>query len=297
MYLITGATGNIGSEVVRALRAADEPVAALVRGASARRPMFPHGVEIRHGDLTAPTGLRAVWDGIDAVFLLPGYDATPAILRHAAAAGVTRVVLLSGVSAASRDMTNAITAYMTRSEDAVRESGLATTILRPAAFMSNALRWRDKLHDDAVVRLPFAGVRTACIDPRDLAAVAATALRDPGYAGQVLLPTGPEALSPADQVEILGEVLGRPLTFAAQPDDEARAEMLETTPAPYVDAFFDFYVAGALDESQVTTVVADVTGRAPSTFRGVGAPPRGRVLRPGGNAVASMPLRDVDRSV
>ena len=79
--------------------------------------------------------------------------------------------------------------------------------------------------------------------------------------------SGPEALRPADRARILGEVLGRDLEFEAQPDDEARAEMSASMPASYVAAFFDFYVTGTLDESQVTPDVADVTGRAPRTFR------------------------------
>lgn len=266
MYLITGATGNVGSELVRTLRGAGEPVAALVRADPPARAL-PAGVEARRGDLTDRATLRETWDGVKGLFLLPGYDETPAILGDASAAGVTRVVLLSGASAGSGDMTNAITAYMARSESAVRESGLSWTIVRPAAFMSNALRWRDKLRAGNVLRLPFAKVRTACIDPLDLAAVAAAALRDGRHSGQILTPTGPEALRPADQVAVLAGALGRELTFQEQPDEEARVEMLQTTPPQYVDAFFDFYVAGSLDESRVTPVVEQVTGRRPRTFR------------------------------
>jgi uncharacterized protein YbjT (DUF2867 family) len=164
-------------------------------------------------------------------------------------------------------MSNAVTAYMVRSETAVRDSGLPWTILRPTAFMSNALRWRDKLRAGDVLRLPFAGVRIACVDPRDIAAVACSALLDDRHAGQIHVPTGPEPLTVGDQVGILAEVLRRELKFEAQPDDEARAEMLQTTPPAYVDAFFDFYVAGSLDESKVTPTVAQVAGRPPRTFR------------------------------
>jgi uncharacterized protein YbjT (DUF2867 family) len=266
MYLVTGATGNVGAELVRALSAVHEPVCALVRSDPPPQAL-PADVDVRRGDLTDPSTLRDVWGGIRAVFLLPGYDETPAILQDARAAGVEHVVLLSGGSAGSGDMSNAITAYMVRSESAVRESGLRWTILRPAAFMTNALRWRGQLRDGDVVRLPFAAVRTACVDPSDIAAVACSALLADCHAGQIYTPTGPESLLPADQVRILGEALHRALTFEAQPDDEARREMLQTTPPQYVDAFFDFYVAGSLDESKVTPAVQQVTGRPPRTFR------------------------------
>ena len=66
-------------------------------------------------------------------------------------------------------------------------------------------------------------------------------------------------------MQILGQALGRDLRFEAQ-GDEARAEMSASMPPEYVDAFFNFYVDGALDESPVLPTVAGLTGRAPRTF-------------------------------
>ena len=80
-------------------------------------------------------------------------------------------------------------------------------------------------------------------------------------------PPGAEAVAgDLNRVAILGQVLGRDLRFEAQTDEEARAEMSATTPARYVDAFFDFYAAGTLDESRVLPTVREVTGRPPRTF-------------------------------
>ena len=67
-------------------------------------------------------------------------------------------------------------------------------------------------------------------------------------------------------MRILGEALGRELRFEAQPDDEARAQMSAQMPVEYVDAFFDFYVDGSLDESQVLPTVHEVLGREPRAF-------------------------------
>ena len=89
------------------------------------------------------------------------------------------------------------------------------------------------------------------IDPHDIAAVAAVALTSAGHDGRHYTLSGPEPLRPADRIRILGEVLGRDLTFEAQPDDEARAEMSKSMPAEYVEAFFSFYSEGTLDESRV----------------------------------------------
>jgi uncharacterized protein YbjT (DUF2867 family) len=264
MFLVTGATGNVGAEVVRALTAADERVRALVR--SGRPAGLPPGVEAVVGDLNRPESLADALAGIRGVFLLPGYEDMEGVLAEIRGAGVERVVLLSGSSAASGDTGNAVSAYMIRSEDAVRGSGVPFTILRPFGFMSNALRWRDQLRAGDVVREPFADVAVAMVDPADIAAVAATALLADGHEGRIHVLSGPQALTPADRLGVLGAALGRDLRLEALSDDEARAQMSAQMPTEYVDAFFDFYVEGSLDESQVQPTVREVLGREPRTF-------------------------------
>jgi uncharacterized protein YbjT (DUF2867 family) len=125
MILVTGATGNVGREVMAALTAAGAPVNALPRTAGA--------------DLNEPVSLRPALEGVRAVFLLPGYRDMRGLAAEFARAGVERVVLLSGQAAVATDTANAVSAYMIDSETALRESGLAWTFLRPTAFMSNAL--------------------------------------------------------------------------------------------------------------------------------------------------------------
>jgi uncharacterized protein YbjT (DUF2867 family) len=222
-------------------------------------------VEAARGDLNDPAGMGPALAGASGLFLLPGYEDMPGLLEEAGRAGIQAVALLSGMSA-DGDMDNAITRYMAESERAVRASGIAWTILRPAMFMTNAFQWIPQLQAGDVVRAPFAAVRAAVIDPADIAAVAALALTAPGHAERVYKLSGPEALTAAERVAILGRVLHRDLSFEAQPDDEARAEMSETTPPPYVDAFFRFYADGTLDESQLLPTVRDLTGRPPGTF-------------------------------
>ena len=264
MILVAGAAGNIGGALVGALAEAGQPVRALARSAASDR--FPSVVEIAAGDLNDPASLSPALDGAHGVFLLPGYADMPGVLAAARRAGVRRVVQLSGMSAGSGDMTNAITAYMVMSERAARESGLAWTIVRPAMFMSNALQWLPQLRAGDVVRAPFGHARAAVIDPADIAAVAARALTTPGHEGRVYEVSGPESLTAGERVAILGAALGRALRFEAQPDEAARAEMSATTPEKYVDAFFDFYAGGSLDESKVLPTVQDVTGRPARTF-------------------------------
>ena len=266
MILVTGASGNVGGELVKTLAKAGEPVRALVRATG--QGQFPPGAEPVAGDLNDPVSLRPALDGTDGVFLLPGYADMSGVLAEARRAGVRAVVQLSGMSAGSGDMSNAITAFMAASEQAARESGLAWTILRPAMFMSNTFQWLPQLRAGDVVRAPFAHVRAAVTDPADIAAVAALALTTPGHEGRVYELSGPQPLTAADRVAILGQALGRDLRFEAQTDADARAEMSATTPAAYVDAFFDFYApgTGTLDESRVLPAVGELTGRPPRTF-------------------------------
>lgn len=264
MILVTGATGNIGGELVRVLAADGQRVRGLVR--DGRQSALPAGVAPAVGDLNRPDSLAGALAGVRAMFLLPGYPGMTDTLARARAAGVERVVLLSGSSVLSGDRDNAISRYMNESETAVRESGLAWTFLRPYGFMSNTLQWADQLRAGDLVRAPFAGVRVAVVDPYDIAAVAARSLTGDGHAGQAYLVTGPEPLLPADRVRILAGVLGRELRFEGQPDAAAREEMLAAMPAAYVDAFFSFYVDGTLDESTPLPTVREVTGRPPRTF-------------------------------
>ncbi|WP_433599674.1 NAD(P)H-binding protein [Nocardia sp. CA-135953] len=264
MILVTGATGNIGTELVAALSNSGAAVRALVRDPA--RAQLPAGVEAVTGDLNQPESLTEALDGATGMFLLPGYADTPDLLARAKKAGVQHIVLLSGGSAALEDMNNAVSAYMTQAERDVRESGLAWTFLRPRSFTSNALRWLPQLEQGDVIRAQFPDVPVAAIDPADIAAVAAVALTGGGLAGQVLELTGPQALVPADQVAALAEALNRPLVCQGLTNAETRAELEAAMPQHYVDAFWSFFVDGTLDESQVYSTVEEVTGRAPHTF-------------------------------
>jgi uncharacterized protein YbjT (DUF2867 family) len=262
-YLVTGSTGNVGSQVVRALAEAGENVRALVRSPD-RAAELPAGAEAVVGDLNRPETLPL--DGVAGAFLLSGYKDMPAALASMRRAGVQRVALLSSSAVPLGDMTNAVARYHIESEAALKESGLGWTMLQPNGFMTNALQWVPQLQAGDVVRAPFAGVRTAQIDPADIAAVAATALTTGDHDGRSYRLSGPESLLPADRVAILGRVLGRQLRFEAQSDEEARAEMSAAMPAEYVDAFFSFFVDGTLDESEVLPAVESVLGRPPRRF-------------------------------
>ena len=263
VFAVAGAGGNVGGALVEILAGQGHEVRAIVRGDGA---VLPAGVSAVTGDLNDGAGLSAAFDGADGAFLLSGYD-DAGLVKAMRRGGVRRVALLSSSAAPTGDLTNAVAAYHIRSERALQDSGLAWTFLRPNAFMTNTLSWAEPIRAGEPVVAPFADVAISTNDPRDVAAVAAVSLTTGAHDGIAHRITGPEPLLPSEQVAILGELLGRELPFRPQDDQEARADMSSRMPEAYVDAFFDFYVAGAIDETSVLPTIEQVTGRPPRTFR------------------------------
>ena len=259
-----GATGNAGGGVINGLLELDADVRGLVRPGSEGE--LPDGVEAAPADLNDLESLRGPLDGVSAVFLLSGYEGIDRSLELMREKGVERVALLSSSAAPTGDLENAVARYHILSERAVSESGLPWTFLRPNSFMSNAYRWLPQLEEGNVIHGPFGEVAISTIDPDDLGAVAARALTTDEHEGQTYRLSGPEALRPAEQVAILAKYAGRDLSFEAQSNEEARADMEGQMPKEYVDAFFNFFVDGAIDETTVHPTVEQVTGREPRSF-------------------------------
>ena len=123
-----------------------------------------------------------------------------------------------------------------------------------------------QLRERDLVQAPWPQVAVASIDPADIAAVAARALTEPRHERTDLALSGPEALTPGQQVAILAAVLGRRLRYEPLSDEAARTRMATDTPAPFIEAFFRFYSDGEFDDSKVLDTVERITGRPPRTF-------------------------------
>ena len=221
-YLITGATGDIGSRVVELLVRRGERPRVFVRDVHKARSRFADRVDIFVGDLASPESLRAALEGVDKFFLVNSGPQIPVRDEVAATAaratGVKHLVKLS-----SMDVQHglAIGAWHERGEAAVRASGVPFTFVQPTGFMSNLLAWAPSIKAEGVVRASTGDGRRAFIHSDDIAAVAVMALTSCAYDGESLPITGPEALSFAEVTARIGAAIGRPLTFQPISDEEA----------------------------------------------------------------------------
>lgn len=263
MILVTGATGSVGREVVRLLHKDGLKVRALVR--NPEKANLPAGVERVAGDLLKSETFLAALEGVEKVFWMLPLAADFDFPRIARLSGVRHIVLLSAATV-EIGAGNAIARLHLKAEQAVRESGVSWTFLRPSGFMTDAFRWKDSIRTEGVVRVPFGDLSIPIIDSRDTAAVAAKALSSDGHEGKIYTLTGPERLTRREQVRILGEVLGRDIGFETIPDDIAYEQLLLYMPGEMVDALFELSKQGQRFSTVLPTVI-EVTGRAPRTFK------------------------------
>lgn len=261
MIVITGATGNVGSELVRILAEEGEQVTAVSRRAP--QEALPQGVRHHRADLAEPQSLRPALTGARALFLLVAGEDPRAVLGLAAEAGVRRVVLLSSQGVGTRPEQYGHPAAF---EEAVRRSGLEWTVLRSGGLDSNAFAWAESIRTHRTAAAPFGDVGLPTVDPADVAEVAAAVLRGSGHAGHTYDLTGPAPVTPRERAEAIAGAIGEPLRFVEQSPEEARAQMLTFMPEPAVDGTLAILGAPVAAERAVSPAVERILGRAPRPF-------------------------------
>jgi uncharacterized protein YbjT (DUF2867 family) len=266
--LVTGATGNVGRQVVSQLLAAECRPRVMTRNPD--RAGLPPRVEVVRGDLTDADSLDRCFDGVDVVFLVwtvPADAANAAVSRIARHA--QRVVLLTSPHKTPHPLfqqPNPLRELHAEIERLIEGSDLEWTFLRPGMFAANALTWwAPQIRAGEVVRWPYAAAPTAPIHERDIAAVAVRALLESGHDRAEYVLTGPESLSQSAQVNTIGEAIGRLLCYEEMSPDEALREL--PFPAAAVTMLLDAWAAAIGQPALVTSTVAEVTGRPARTFR------------------------------
>ncbi|SDN09683.1 SDR family oxidoreductase [Afipia sp. GAS231] len=227
--LVTGATGNVGRQVVEQLVKRGASVRALVRDSA--KAEFPAGVSVVQGDLLDVDSLRNAFSGVSTLFLLNAVvpdEFTQALiaLNVAREAGVERLVYLSVIHS-DRYLNVPHFAGKFGVERMIEAMGFNATILRPAYFMQNELMIKDVVLGHGVYPMPIGSQGLAMVDARDIGEVAAIELVRRENASDPLPLTrinvvGPDTLTGSDVVAIWTKVLGRPIVYGG--DDTAAFE-------------------------------------------------------------------------
>ncbi|KFK85164.1 nucleoside-diphosphate sugar epimerase [Streptomyces sp. JS01] len=269
MILVTGATGAVGREVAGLLAAAG-PVRILARRPE-RLTVRGDGVEVVEGAYGDRPALDRALEGVSSVFLVTNSPTDPddeRVAGAAAAAGVRHLVKLSMMAVEEPGADDFITRWQRRNEETIRASGVPWTFVRPRTFMSNTLSWAPGIRSAGVVRALYGDAPVACVDPRDVAAVAVAVLTGAGHEGRTYAVSGPEAITAREQTAQLSRVLGRPLRFEELGLDAARTALLAKYPRPAAEAFLESAErqrAGA--KAAVVPTVEELTGCQARPYR------------------------------
>jgi uncharacterized protein YbjT (DUF2867 family) len=270
--LVTGATGNVGANAVRALRERGVPVRAFVRDGDRAAHMLGEDVELAVGDFGNREALeRALW-GTQRLFLACGnapgqVEWECAAIDAAAAAGVDHVVKLSGPAPAIASPL-VFDHWHGQIEAHLQRSGLAWVLLRPSAYMTNLLQHAATVEHQDALFAPAGAARISFVDPRDVGEAAAAALAGDDHAGRAYALTGPEAMTFKQIAQDLSLVVGRSIAYVDVPYDVAREGMHDAGVPPFVAdavvALFRAQRAGMMERT--TDGVQALTGRPPRSF-------------------------------
>ena len=272
MILITGATGNVGSHVVRELSDKGVRVRALVRDPAKAAGMLGGGIELAGGDFSDAASVRRAMKGVTEVFLACSnqphqVEYEIGVIDAAAATGVQRIVKLSALGAQVGSPLQ-FWDWHGRIELHLRRSAVPAVILRPSFYMSGLLGSADAVRHTGKLFAPADGARIAMIDPRDVAAVAGVVLTTTGHKGETHVITGPEAITFGRIAEELSAATGRRVEFVDVPDEGARQGLVA---AGMPDWLAEQLVVlfGMLRQNvheQTTDTVRTLTGREPRAF-------------------------------
>jgi uncharacterized protein YbjT (DUF2867 family) len=265
MIIVTGATGNVGREVVKLLHQQHQPVAAITRTPN---PDGPRDGQVI-ADPSDPQSLIPILKGAKAIYLNPATlgDSLPELLALAVTHGVERVVLQSALTVTHPIGAPSFAAQFKHNEDLVKASGLQWTILQCAYFNANAPRvWGAQIRSSDVVRGAYGGAKTFSIHERDIAEVAVQALTT-NHAEQTLVLSGPEAISELEKVQLIGEAIGRSLVWEEVPPEMiSRAMRAQGLPESVAERMLA-YLSDCIQQPEPSTdTVQQVLGRPAFSF-------------------------------
>jgi uncharacterized protein YbjT (DUF2867 family) len=262
--VVTGATGNVGRPLVSLLADAGARVQAVTRAPETAD--FPTGVQAVSSALDALPGAAAVF--LNSRALGDDLADVVAAARHS---GVAKLVALSAINADddfSRQPSRVRGDRNREVEHLCIDSGLAWVSLRPAVFATNfAGMWSAQIQAGDIVGGPYADASSAPIVEADIAEVAARALLTDEFVGQRIPLTGPQALTNAELLGVIGTVLGRPLRYVEAPPELVRQRFIGIgLGAEFADAYMSMLAASVGNPALVTHDVEKITGHPATSF-------------------------------
>lgn len=270
--LVLGATGNTGSEVVRQLQQTGADFGVMVRNTNSTATMNLQPYQVREGNFTDVAAMEKAMQGVKRIYVsMPIHQDNKLwvenVIAAAKAANVEHVVKLSGMGAKSDAGSEIIRTHVV-TDDLVKASGLAWTIIQPNSFFQNLFGSLATINAMGKFFLPLGDAKQSVVDIRDVAAVIVESLIGEGHDGQTYLLSGPEALTFAQQAEVISQASGKPIEYVAISEQDAAAAMKE--------AGMDEWFTNALAEimawfgtgayTEVTDTVERVTGKPARNF-------------------------------
>lgn len=216
--VVTGATGPVGRRVVERLLAAGHPVRGTSRNPD--RAALPRGAEPVHGDLGDPTTLATAFRGATQLVLIALPQTVREVLAQATKQGIEQVVLVSSAGVTAGYDTD----YAAVLEEAVKDSGLEWSMVRPGEFaMNTLLMWSASIRMARRVVEAFPDKTSRPIHEADIAELVVTDLLDPRRRGRVDTILGPDPLTKREQVAAIAQAIGEDIAFEEVTTAQARA--------------------------------------------------------------------------
>lgn len=223
MILLTGATGKTGGELAHQLTDADIPFSAIARSREKAAELLEMEADVVFGDLEDRNFLAAAMAGIEkAVLIMPNVENQLEVEKQfvdvAVEAGVEHIVYQSSLESLPGS-TNPITGIHVATEEYIKASGLAWTMIRPGFFMQTFAASAPRIKESGNIVLPLGNATLCATDLRDVAAIMVKVLTEPGHENQSYDITGPELITMQEIAARFSKVLGREYNYVDLPLD------------------------------------------------------------------------------
>jgi uncharacterized protein YbjT (DUF2867 family) len=271
VIIVTGATGGIGRHLVDQLLAEGAPVRALTRNPG--NAGLPAAAQTVRADFTAGQPVEPLLEGAEALYLnlaATGEQGTQALIRAAKTAGVRRIVFNSSMAIAGLGgQASLIGQLHAPVEEAIRATGLEWCFVRGGMYATNSLGWAPAIRATGTVHAPYGQAVVAPVHEADVADVTARALldRDGTHNGKVHVLTGTQPLTVAQQVERIGQAVGRELAFVEIGEEDAlEAQVANGVPRPLAAELLRFLSSSVGTVPEMTDTIEQLTGHQARTF-------------------------------